>query len=467
MELKAERDAAEFFISRLQSQIVKLELRQYPGDLPGPKDWLRLCEALVETALQYLRAAEDGKASRSSKVKSLKEANRVGNNVYRLLVEMEGAGADALPYAIVAPMQRWIDELGIQNVTFFRSLSVANYELQRFNGDDYEGIRDPSPNLKTILEQQHKWPYLRITVPGKALNILPHFAIVAHEIGHILHDQKAGKFPFSKSDERNFEKRVLQQTSTNEFGEKERIFLHDVTQRWATELFADAIGIRLLGPAFFFALCAFIENIGQGQIASRTHPPARVRRKIAFKNLDHAPKYSFKKSFKKLTGVELTESINSSLLEGDIGSLPSHERLIRVLSGRFPANEAAILGFLPDLIETIADKVYKEAERIVSETRPSLLYTSAQFESDLREHLDNLINAVPPIESGMKIGAKVPTELASILNVGWAALLTKLDGLAVREEGAEFLSAEKSEKLHSLLIKAVELSEARRKWMQN
>jgi hypothetical protein len=76
-----------------------------------------------------------------------------------------------------------------------------------------------------------------------------------------------------------------------------------------------------------------------------------VRRKIAFKNLDRAPKYNFK----KLTGVNLTESINSSVLEGDIGSLPSHDRRIRVLSGRFSPHEAAILGFLPDLIETIAD----------------------------------------------------------------------------------------------------------------
>lgn len=49
----------------------------YPGDLPGPKDWPRLCKALVETALQYLRAAEDRKASRSNRVKSLKEANRL------------------------------------------------------------------------------------------------------------------------------------------------------------------------------------------------------------------------------------------------------------------------------------------------------------------------------------------------------------------------------------------------------
>jgi hypothetical protein len=43
-------------------------------------------------------------------------------------------------------------------------------------------------------------------------------------------------------------------------------------------------------------------------------------------------------------------------------------------------------------------------------------------------------------------------------------LLTKLDQLKVRTTPDDLLGAEKVERLHDLLLKAVELSEARREW---
>ena len=119
----------------------------------------------------------------------LKDVNDLNSDVYKLLVEMEGSGIDDLPYAVVAPMQRWIEDLSIPNVTFFRALSVAKYEISRFRLSDYEGIRHPAEALQLNLADNEKWPYLRITVPSRALGILPHFAIVAHEIGHIVHDK--------------------------------------------------------------------------------------------------------------------------------------------------------------------------------------------------------------------------------------------------------------------------------------
>jgi hypothetical protein len=58
--------------------------------------------------------------------------------------------------------------------------------------------------------------------------------------------------------------------------------------------------------------------------------------------------------------------------------------------------------------------------------------------------------------------------LAGILNVGWAALLAKLGDLpdAAVPPGADPI-AQKMEKLHELLLKAVELSDARLTWEEH
>ena len=64
---------------------------------------------------------------------------------------------------------------------------------------------------------------------------------------------------------------------------------------------------------------------------------------------------------------------------------------------------------------------------------------------------------------GDEISAMKPTEFSTIINIGWAVLLSKLSELRVRT-GDDPIGSEKMEKLHGLLLKAVELSEARRLW---
>jgi hypothetical protein len=58
--------------------------------------------------------------------------------------------------------------------------------------------------------------------------------------------------------------------------------------------------------------------------------------------------------------------------------------------------------------------------------------------------------------------------LAGILNVGWAALLAKLgDFPEVTVPPGADADALKMEKLHELLLKAVELSDARLTWEEH
>ncbi len=92
-----------------------------------------------------------------------------------------------------------------------------------------------------------------------------------------------------------------------------------------------------------------------------------------------------------------------------------------------------------------------------------MIYTVDKYDKDLAAHIRPMLLAIPPIESGVKLTERQAAAFASILNVGWAVLLTKLGDLQVRV-GDDPLQAERLEKLHGLLLKAVELSEARRAW---
>jgi hypothetical protein len=340
-------------------------------------------------------------------------------------------------------------------------LSVAKYEISRFLLSDYEGIRNPAPSLKRILAEQDEWPYLRITVPSRALGILPHFAIVAHEIGHIIHDNVAPVFDFSAEALTEFSDQVLKSLSIQTITAESKTFFSATTKAWLSELFADAVGICMLGPAFYFALCAFLETNAPEYFLNRTHPPAILRRKIAFRNLAKDGKWDHLSAFHLRTGVALTEDVNSKLLEPPA---PMEVIVQSLVMRDFEHEEANILYFLPGLVATLADEIFDRAYEHIRGSQPGLLYTSAALDRDLGEHLEALVAAIPPNESGHELSEKIPTELVTILNVGWAVLLTRLERLAVRQEGQQLLSAEKSEKLHSLLLKAVELSEARRTW---
>jgi hypothetical protein len=78
-----------------------------------------------------------------------------------------------------------------------------------------------------------------------------------------------------------------------------------------------------------------------------------------------------------------------------------------------------------------------------------------------------LISAlVPPIEYRDADGLHA-AQLSSILNVGWAALLTRLDQMKNAKGALGDPTASKMEQLHELLLRAVELSEAKRLWEEH
>src|SRR5262249_33053384 len=133
--------------------------------------------------------------------------------------------------------------------TFFRTELVENYELRKFDRAMFSGIRDPAPSLDDAINKT-KWPILRVTVPGRAMGIIPHFAIVAHEIGHAMMPQ-IGLSAVNAAVRAETAAIMARLATLGETAPTRPtlVFLRKVLLNWIEEFAADAFAGFLTGPA--------------------------------------------------------------------------------------------------------------------------------------------------------------------------------------------------------------------------
>lgn len=168
-----------FFLDRLRDQISLLKAQQFPGSQVGPHLWLELASGLLDTANSYLDRSEN--VNPTDALKLTKAAAELCSVTYDHLGHLSGATSDQIPWS--DPLSRWFTDLGKSNDVFFRAELKRNYEIKRFEEKEFLRFRDPAASLTDTINRI-TWPILRVTVPSAALSILPHFAIVAHEVGH-------------------------------------------------------------------------------------------------------------------------------------------------------------------------------------------------------------------------------------------------------------------------------------------
>jgi len=458
MPLSRARRSSRFLIERLRIQASELSQLKNPGDHHGPHLWLALIDGLLDTAESYLTQSNQPGIASSDAIALVRDATEISGLAYNCIYFMRGSGIEDLPYPLVTPLQDWFNQLHVKNTTFFRAELIANYELQPLQEKIFKGIRNQSPKLQAVISEI-EWPLLRVTVPSKTFSIIPHFAIVAHEIGHALYgDIIWDTSGFSVEETAlisRIEKRLGASLNPNTADK-----LLEASSNWLQELASDAFAFFLTGPAIFFSLSEFLPAHG-GYGLGFTHPANDLRLSILFEKLKQGGSGSFSSIFTKHTGQTITEDFNSPL----VMATPGKDQIASDMETRYHDKEtAAVLAELHESVQKVESIVYQHVSDFMVKTAPDAIYTPAKFDTDLSEHLASMLAAIPPMESGTPLKSKKPTNFASIINIGWVVSLTKLDELRVKVEGEDDFGAEKLERLHSLLLKAVELSEVRKLW---
>lgn len=460
MSTQAARQACSFFLARLEAEVARLREVDFPGHHTGPRKWVSFIAGILDTGRSYLDSSADPATPTDEAAKLIQYAERLGDYAYNFLTHVAGADATQIPHQVVAPFQRWVERLGISNTIFFRAEHLPNYELWTFDASNFANrLNSPAQSLIDAINAI-KWPVLRVTVPGQAMGMLPHFAVVAHELGHAIQDRIKPDFAPHQKKMDDCYARIKARLTTNgkAFAEKESMRANQIVDWWINELKADAVGQGLVGPAFFFALCGFLELARQSYGISESHPPSDLRRTLLLGQLS-AGAPSFIEVFRTRTDLTIDEEVNSPHLP----RCPPAEKLFSDLATRLYLVDAAICVELVPYLRDIAPCIFDAAHTHLSAVCPELIYKPEQLAFDLETHLDLLCTLVPPIEYRDGGGVHATT-LASILNVGWAALLTRLDKIPETPGSYGDGIARKMERLHELLLKSVELSEARRLW---
>lgn len=454
--------ACSFLLGRLRSEIGTLRAIVFPGHHTGPRKWLNFIEGVLDTASSYLVEAQTPGKLEAEISKLVVDAEELGDEAYKLLQFVAGADSTQIPRQVVAPFQRWVEGLGIKETIFFRAEHLPNYELRPVDGRNAALLNGASKTLLDALAEI-TWPVLRVSVPGHAMGLLPHFAVVAHELGHAIQDRiRPDLHAYNTSVVQAVDRakdRVAKEGIT--FAKEHELVAQKIVGSWLNELKADAVAHYLVGPAFFFALCGFFEAAARGYGVADTHPPSDLRRALLFQKLNEGAD-SFSAVLQRETGLVLTEELNSP----HIARCPPADQLYPILKQRDGPITAALCVELIPAFQALAPTVFNAARDQLAKDAGALVYSSAQYEQDLKRHLEALCNLVPPIEY-RDAGRPIACTLSTILNIGWVALLTKVDRFPMSRSvsPAEPIAA-RMECLHDLLLKAAELSEARQLWEQ-
>lgn len=451
-DLARARLSVRFFLDRIRDQIAAVQSQQFPGSNKGPYIWLRLASGILDTAQGYLIRSDT--AAEPDALKLTKDAAELCSVAYDHLGHLSGATSDLVPWAIVEPFTEWFTQLGFPNTVFFRAELKRNYEIQPFQATEFTRIRDPASSLTNAIAAA-KWPILRVTVPSAALSILPHFAIVAHEVGHRV------SIPYDTSRlQPILNGAVARITGTlGSFDAQTSADFQRVIYRWVAEFASDAVGFYLTGPASFFSI-DFTQLAAMGHHGiGPTHPAHRIRRAELFRQLTIGSP-SFASIFEAHTQVKLTEDLGSSLLP----LVPDKPTLSREIFQRTNSNRlATVISELNESAPDFAQEIYQQVLHYLTTTAPTHRYTIDQFDRDLANHLEPIVFTIPPIEDGIPLDQRTHCRFASILNIGWAAVLTRVDKIMVRPD-PDHPQTGNLMTIHNLLLKAVELSEAKRRW---
>lgn len=276
--------------------------------------------------------------------------------------------------------------------------------------------------------------------------------VLAHELGHALydrHDIAKGLLPKVKVNEdlvKNLVTVMLENQRKEGDPTPELRLRKQVTQEitgrvhgWIKELCSDAIGIRLFGPALFFAAAHLLISFLHLDKATETHPPPRLRVRLMIRMLKQ--RYSVEK---------WTPALQSFSRDWD-----------EVSAGQIHGTNLYDQIALETINDAVLDLISESADLATSGFK---CYTTEQFDHDVAKLAPLFLKHIPPGEMP-PYGRGTSVELASVINAGWHVYLCDFEtfrkSLHPKDGGTRFAAATK---LHELVLKAIEISGIRTSW---
>jgi hypothetical protein len=412
----------------MRTQVAQARRRQYPDSANVVAKWLAYIAArLKATERQLGDLPPPGAADRDM----LAEDTLVEILAcYEELEILEKADTSQVADYVVTALKRSFvradadcDYLFACGTRF--ELSVLTSEIP----DDDPDVVDALNELKSVV--------YGVTMPGGALGAGFHIPLVSHELGHVLLLRLQ-----RQHDEAGFA--YLLETFGDEKSDK--AFLN-----WVFEVLADTICCFVMGPAAFFSLHEKLRGGGGAPDLGYPDNAVRVASLAALVKAEYGHVI-------EANGIR-PEGWNNWPVETD-------EQLLRRTDSYDDGSDGGVnfAQLSRRLIERLPE-IRIAGMRIAEHHIKDLQYPAEQYAEDLRLHLENLRNVIPPFETPGELTTRRPTDLATIMNVGWFLAAFCPATLRVRNAGESGRHGQLLTVLDELILKAIELSEIQRLWV--
>jgi hypothetical protein len=258
-------------------------------------------------------------------------------------------------------------------------------------------------------------------------------AVLGHELGHGFLFQQPLADQIKVPTDKYVDSLVAKEKTLFDRDETKTAFAA-LIDTWLEELLADAWGLHLIGPAYYFACSSEIEEAPP----SFSHPAGHLRLQFLLAQL------------RRRQYLEVPGPLGHWLREYSQKESHRHQQLAKTVQSNrfFDAGHGALKG--------VADDIFS----VVESQRRSIAFKPARFEKVAGLLTDRLCNLVPPNDMD---GTTV--NLPDVLNAGWLVWHRHWDGFC------QALDAKTSQdrfaalsKLNRLLLKALEYSAIETHW---
>lgn len=377
---------------------------------------------------------------------------------------------------LLAAFTRLLDRLVPGRPPIFRPVRDFNYELEEFHSTDFADLLLAATKL-------HQWPMLFITLPTGLLDSPRAHVLVAHEIGHAVaavHREKVALNGVERDaaaaagtalppavapllPEPVAPRKELLQIAKDRWNETGLpapqkptgtqptvdgallleivaavgVDANDLAQAWLEEIFSDAVGTCLFGPAFMVSMLEVLLTTGSMERGTPSHPPLAARLKCIGRTLQH-PELGFDPG---RLPTNLRNRFETAMTEADA--------VLKVAPMRI-GSDARLYAAVRDMLLAHMDDVVKIAIDHVKAS--NALYTAVQFQADVEKYTEEFVlTGVPPIDKD--------ATLATVFNVGQVLCSDHLGRFCPGVDDRE-----KERRVDDLLLKAIEVNEIATSW---
>lgn len=413
---------ARFYLERMRLQIEQAKRLSFPGASAVPARWLAYIDRKLATVEMKLDSLRDLPADARADLQAEGLLTRILACEEDLDV-LDRADTGQVADFVVTPLMRWFKTADRSSEYLFTSDTL--FEVSQLFEKETRAAEEVHPKFRDVVERLGKLVY-RVRMPGGALGTALHIPLVAHEIGHVL--------IFAHQEEFENEIDALFEGLEEQW--------KDTFYNWIVEIVADTICGFVAGPAAFFALH---EKLRGNKVPDERYPQNYVRTS-SLGSFVHA---TYGTVFAEMRLNESDWKAWAIRSESDLlAEVEEHEDYVEL--------SCRLVRALPQIRDIASDFARKHAK--------DLEYLPSQYIADLGMHLESFIHAIPPFETDGDLRTRKPTELASILNIGWFIAAFRLDKLRIRASAGVDKSGMLLVALDQLILKAIELSEIRRQW---